>query len=125
MILRLGSEAGCGSMGSRGWDWMTEITGGRVRRGERRLGRWRRMNGDRMGRAQGDATAQSGPGVNAGLEEIDRNRRNLNTGEKVMIGRWRRVLANLQSRAQRNGSERGIRGARTWKSEMVVAGRDR
>ena len=41
-----------------------------------------------------------------------------------MIGRRRRVLANLQSRVRRNGAERGIRGARTWKSEVMVAGRE-
>ena len=104
-ILRLGLD-------SRRWDWMTEITGGwsHVRRGERRrLGRGRRTSGDEI--------AQSGRGVNASLREIDRSRRNLNTGGELavrvvtVIGQ----LDNLQSRAQRNGAERGIRDARTWK----------
>ena len=50
-----------------------------------------------MGREQGDGTARSGPGVNVNLGEIDRSRRNLNTGEKleVMIERWRPVFRQL------------------------------
>lgn len=49
-----------------------------------------------MDRGRGGGIAQSGPKVDAGRGEIDRSRRNLNTeGDKVMIGRRRRVLAKL------------------------------
>ena len=41
-----------------------------------------------------------------------------------MIGSGVVHWANLQSRAQRNGADRGIRDARTWKSEVMVAGRE-
>jgi hypothetical protein len=76
---------------------MTEITEGYVLRGERRPGRERRKNGEWMGPEQGDGTARSGPRVNVNLGEIDRSKRNLNTGEKleVTIERWRRTLRQL------------------------------
>ena len=48
-----------------------------------------------MVRARGDGIARSGPRVNASLREIDRSRRNLNTGEKVMIGGRRRLQGQL------------------------------
>lgn len=79
-----------------------------------------------MGRGKGGGTVQSGPGANVNLAGIDRSKRNLNTGEKwgVMIGIRVVWAASSQSFAQRNGLERGIREARTWKSEVVVAGRE-
>ena len=82
------------------------------------------MNGGWRGQGRGGGTARSGPRADAGRGEIGRNRRNSSTGERVMIGSGVVHWANLQSRAQRNGAERGIQDARTWKSEVMVAGRE-
>ena len=119
MTPRLGLEVGCGSVGSQRWGWITEITESHVRRGERWLGRGRRMNGDWMGRARGDGTARSGPRANASLGETGHSRRSLNTGEaKVMVGR--RGLAGtthkvtLKRMARNEGFEVLVHGTGRW-----------
>ena len=131
MTLRLEWEVGCGNLDSRIQGWTTEITGGYVRRGERRLGRWWWTSGEWMGRVRGDGIVRSGPRVNASLREIDRSRRNLNTREKVMIGRCRRVVGQLtKSRSKEWFGTRDSRcsymeerGGGCWERPLMITDR--